>query len=66
MEVNTEALRTLREERVLTVSELARQAGVSKNTISKAENGGSVYPSTVRKLAQALGVDPSDLVGKRS
>jgi|tagenome__1003787_1003787.scaffolds.fasta_scaffold13162799_1 HTH-type transcriptional regulator, competence development regulator len=66
MEVNTETLRTLREERVLTVSELARQAGVSKNTISKAENGGSVYPSTVRKLAQALGVDPSDLVGKRS
>ncbi len=61
-----ETLRTLREERVLTVSELARQAGVSKNTISKAENGGSVYPSTVRKLAQALGVDPSDLVGKRN
>jgi transcriptional regulator with XRE-family HTH domain len=66
MEVNMETLRTLREERVLTVSELARQAGVSKNTISKAENGGSVYPSTVRKLAQALGVDPSDLVGKRN
>lgn len=61
-----ETLKTLREERVLTVTELARQAGVSKNTISKAENGGSVYPSTVRKLAHALGVDPSDLVGKRS
>jgi transcriptional regulator with XRE-family HTH domain len=61
-----EKLKTLREERVLTVAELARQAGVSKNTISKAENGGSVYPSTVRKLAGALGVDPSDLIGKRS
>jgi transcriptional regulator with XRE-family HTH domain len=61
-----ETLKTLRRERVLTVAELAQQAGVSKNTISKAENGGSVYPSTVKKLAHALGVEPSDLVGKRS
>jgi len=65
MEVDMETLKTLREERVLTVAELARQAGVSKNTISKAENGGSVYPSTVRKLARALNVEPADLVGKR-
>jgi transcriptional regulator with XRE-family HTH domain len=61
-----ETLKTLRRERVLTVTELAQQAGVSKNTVSKAENGGSVYQSTVKKLAHALGVQPSDLVGKRS
>jgi transcriptional regulator with XRE-family HTH domain len=61
-----ETLKTLRRERVLTVTELAQQAGVSKNTVSKAENGGSVYQSTVKKLAHALGVHPSDLVGKRS
>jgi transcriptional regulator with XRE-family HTH domain len=66
MEVDVETLKALRQKQVLTVAELAQKAGVSKNTISKAENGGSVYPSTVRKLARALGVEPSDLVGVRS
>ena len=41
---------------------LAAEAGVSKNTVSKAERGGSVYPSSVHKIASALGVEPSELV----
>jgi transcriptional regulator with XRE-family HTH domain len=42
---------------------LAELAGVSKNTISNIENGnGTAYPSTIRKLATALGVEPSELV----
>lgn len=31
------------------------------SAISKAENGGSIYPSSNRKIASALGVEPSDL-----
>jgi transcriptional regulator with XRE-family HTH domain len=62
VEVNVEALREFRRQRVLTITDLAEKAGVSKNTVSKAENGGSVYPSTIRKLARALGVEPRELI----
>ncbi len=55
-------LKNLRRQRVLTIEQLAAQAGVSKNTISKAERGGSIYPSTIHKLATALGVEPDELV----
>ncbi len=62
MEVDVVKLKNLRRQRVLTIEQLAAQAGVSKNTISKAERGGSIYPSTVHKLATALGVEPGELV----
>jgi transcriptional regulator with XRE-family HTH domain len=62
VEVDTVKLKNLRQQKVLTIERLAAQAGVSKNTISKAERGGSIYPSTIYKLAHALGVEPSELV----
>ncbi len=63
MEVNVERLRTLRGEHVLTLRELAEVAGVSKDTIWRLENGHSeAHPSTIRKLARALGVQPKELV----
>jgi transcriptional regulator with XRE-family HTH domain len=63
MEVNVERLRTLRSEHVLTLRELAQEAGVSKDTIWRLENGYSeAHPSTIRKLARALGVQPRELV----
>ncbi len=55
-------LKSLRKQKVLTIEQLAAQAGVSKNTVSKAERGGSIYPSSVHKIATALGVEPSELV----
>ena len=55
-------LKELRRQNVLTIEQLAAKAGVSKNTISKAERGGSVYPSSIHKLASALGVEPQELV----
>ena len=55
-------LKELRRQNVLTIEQLAARAGVSKNTISKAERGGSVYPSSIHKLASALGVEPQELV----
>lgn len=63
MEVNVERLRTLRIEHVLTLRELAEEAGVSKDTIWRLENAHSeAHPSTIRKLARALGVQPKELV----
>jgi transcriptional regulator with XRE-family HTH domain len=63
MEVNVDRLRTLRVEHVLTLRELAEAAGVSKDTIWRLENGHSeAHPSTIRKLAKALEVQPKELV----
>ena len=63
IEVNVERLRTLRTEHVLTLRELAEAAGVSKDTIWRLENGHSdAHPSTIRKLARALEVQPKELV----
>jgi transcriptional regulator with XRE-family HTH domain len=66
MEVNVERLRALRIEHVLTLRELADEAGVSKDTIWRLENGHSeAHPSTIRKLAKAFGVQPKELVMTR-
>jgi len=63
VEVNVERLKTLRSEHVLTLRELAQEAGVSKDTIWRLENGHSeAHPSTIRKLARALRVQPKELV----
>jgi len=62
VEVNVDRLKALRKKRVLALRELGEKAGVSKDTISRIERTGKAYPSTIRKLANALGVDPSELV----
>ncbi len=52
-------LRELREEAVLTVRELSKLSGVSEDTITKIENGHrKARPSTIRKLAKVLNIDP--------
>lgn len=47
----------------MVVAEQRNEAGVSANTVRMPENGrrGS-YPTTARKLADALGVAPAELV----
>ncbi len=55
-------LRRLREERALTQRELAELAGTTAVTIIHAEKGGETRPSTLRKLANALGVTPRELL----
>ena len=53
----------LRRERVLSLRELEERSGVSYNTIWRIEDGRQgTHPRTVRKLAEALGVEPSELV----
>ena len=56
-------VRQLREERFLSMAELATKAGISKNTLFRIETGNySAIPRTVRKIAEALGVTPGELV----
>ena len=56
-------LRALRQQRVLTLRELEERSGVAYNTIWHLENGKrGAQPRTIRKLADALGVDPEELV----
>ena len=63
--VDADALRRLRGGRPLTVRELAEMSGVSHNTITSIENRHrTANPSTVRKLAASLGVEPSELMMK--
>ena len=61
-------LRGLREARyraAMTQAELAQVAGVSAPTISSLEQGKSrARPSTIRRLAEALGVWPEELIGE--
>ena len=62
MEINVERLKELRRERVLSLRELEERSGVSYNTIWRIEDGRQgAHPRTVRILADALGVSPSEL-----
>lgn len=52
-----------RRRRALAVRDLAALAGVGPSTINRVELGYQMpRPSTVRKLAAALGVDPAQLM----
>ena len=55
-------LRELRENLALSTRELAELAGVHRHTIIRLENEqGGAHPRTLRKLAQALRVEPREL-----
>ena len=63
MEVNVDKLRELRRLRVLTLRELEKESAVSYNTIWRLENGyREARPSTIRKLAAALKVEPREIL----
>ena len=61
-----EHLKRIRETRALSRKDLAGQSDVDESTIYRAERGQTkLRPSTVRKLAQALGVSPDELMSKQ-
>jgi transcriptional regulator with XRE-family HTH domain len=67
MEIDVEKLKELRETRALSLRELANEAGVGHNTIYRIEHGqGNALPRTVRRLANALGVEPPELMKRSS
>ena len=58
-------LQRLREEQVLSQRELARLAGLTHQTVWRFENGSTnAHPKTIRKIAEALRVEPKELVKK--
>ena len=62
-EVDGMRLRRLRKELALSQQDLERTSGVAQHTISDLESGKrGARPSTIRKLADALGVEPRELV----
>ena len=65
--LKTPRLRELRERAALSQEDLAKKAGVARATIADLEaNKRPARPSTRRKLAEALGVDPKELIRERS
>jgi transcriptional regulator with XRE-family HTH domain len=61
--VASERLRQLRRERALSQRDLARMTGVAFDTISRLETGKQeAQPKTIRKLAEALRVEPKELM----
>lgn len=59
-------VRLLREQRGLSLAELARQAGLAKQTLSKLEQGtGNPTVDTLFSIAEALGVPVTRLVAER-
>ena len=57
-------LKEVRTRRLLTQEQLAEKAGVSAATVVNAErNNQEPHFSTIRKLAKALDVDPTELLG---
>ncbi len=61
--VRVTRLREWRERRALTQRELAAKAGMTVSTVNRIENGlQRPRISTVRKLAEALGVAPEELI----
>jgi DNA-binding Xre family transcriptional regulator len=56
-------LKRLRRQQALGQQDLERMTGVTQSTISRLEtNERPARPSTIRKLAEALGVEPKELM----
>jgi transcriptional regulator with XRE-family HTH domain len=62
-QIDSERLRRTRKERLLTQVELSRMTGVAQDSISSLETGKrEAHPGTIKKLAEALGVEPRKLL----
>jgi transcriptional regulator with XRE-family HTH domain len=65
LEVDGVKLQRLRKEQVLSQRELARLSGLTHQTVWRFENGSTnAHPRTIRKIAEALGIEPKKLVKK--
>jgi transcriptional regulator with XRE-family HTH domain len=62
-EVDRMQLKRLRQEQALSLRDLARRSGVAYDTINRLELGKQdAQPRTIRRLAQALRVEPKELM----
>jgi predicted transcriptional regulator len=63
VKIDGEKVRGSRERAFLSKGELAERAELDRNTIGRIENVGTteVHPRTIRRIAEALSVDPASL-----
>jgi transcriptional regulator with XRE-family HTH domain len=63
VKIDGEKVRAVREQRFFSQRELAGKASVNHNTVWRIEGDTSVevHPRTIRKIAEALSVDPASL-----
>jgi transcriptional regulator with XRE-family HTH domain len=64
VKIDGEKLEKLRLGRFWSRAELGEKSGISRDHIGRLERGegGNSHPPTVRRLAEALGVDPNELL----
>jgi transcriptional regulator with XRE-family HTH domain len=63
MDIDGKKLRRLRQRRLWLIADLAEKSGVHRNLISNYELGkAGAHPVTIRKLAEALEVEPQELL----
>jgi predicted transcriptional regulator len=64
VKIDGEKVREARERAFLSKGELAERAELDRNPIGRIENTGvtEVHPRTIRKIAEALSVDPTTLI----
>jgi transcriptional regulator with XRE-family HTH domain len=63
MDIDGKKLRRLRQRRLWLIGDLAEKSGVHRNLISNYELGkAGAHPDTIRKLAEALEVEPHELL----
>jgi transcriptional regulator with XRE-family HTH domain len=60
--VKAPRLKAIRQRRAYSQGELAKLAGVDRGTIARIEAGFEAHPRTIRKLAEALKVEPHELM----
>lgn len=62
MKINKNKLAVAMTKSGLDFSKLALKAGVSRQTISYINNGKTCTPTTAKKIADALGVDVTEII----
>jgi len=63
VKIDGEKVKAARERAFLSKRELSERAELDRSTIGRIEEGVTeVYPRTIRKIAEALSVDPASLV----
>ncbi len=63
--IDGEKVQAAREQAFLSKGELAERAGLNRNTIGRIEGSVTeVHPRTIRRIAEALSVDPASLTPK--
>ena len=64
--IDAERLRQLRVQRAISQEDLGRRTGIAQSTISNLESSNRpARLSTIRKLAEALGVEPKELLKEK-